>query len=231
VGEDLLRVSAQAQPRLSHRQLAAVLAMATMKSRMGDRDGSDRLARQVAENSQACDVQYLAVGRARLALSLGATREARQLLLNGLEDREGRVGMAMLLAELAELLAREGEMTMYDRYGPQALELGWRSGARKALAQAIRARGIVAMADGRLDDALADIESAFTRYADLGTVWEEARTRYALAGLYRRRGEPGDEQRAYDELTRAQAIFSSLSAVRDLARTRTALAGGDIRLP
>jgi class 3 adenylate cyclase/tetratricopeptide (TPR) repeat protein/ribosomal protein L40E len=230
-GEDLLRVSAQAQPRFSHRQLAAVLAMATMKSRMGDRDGSDRLARQVAENSQACDVQYLAVGRARLALSLGATREARQLLLNGLEDREGRVGMAMLLAELAELLAREGEMTMYDRYGPQALELGWRSGARKALAQAIRARGIVAMADGRLDDALADIESAFTRYADLGTVWEEARTRYALAGLYRRRGEPGDEQRAYDELTRAQAIFSSLSAVRDLARTRTALAGGDIRLP
>jgi predicted ATPase/class 3 adenylate cyclase len=230
-GEDLLRVSAQAQPRLSHRQLAAILAMATMKSRMGDRDGSDRLARQVAENSQACDVQYLAVGRAQLALSLGATREARQLLLNGLEDREGRVGMAMLLAELAELLAREGDLTLYDRYGPQALELGWRSGARKALARAIRARGIVAMAESRWDDALADIESAFTRYADLGTVWEEARTRYALAGLYRRRGEPGDEQRAHDELTRAQAIFSSLSAVRDLARTRSALAGGDIRLP
>jgi len=33
------------------------------------------------------------------------------------------------------------------------------------------------------------------------------------------------------ELTRAQAIFSALSAVRDLARTRSALAGGDIRLP
>ncbi len=55
-------------------------------------------------------MQYLAVGRARLALSLGATREARQLLLNGVEDREGRVGMAMLLAELAELVAREGDL-------------------------------------------------------------------------------------------------------------------------
>ncbi len=230
-GEELLRVSTQAQPRLSHRQLAAVLAMAIIKARMGDRDGSDRLARQVAENSQACDVQYLAVGRARLALALGSTRESRQLLLNGLEDREGRVGMAMLLAELAELLAREGDLALYDRYGPQALELGWRSGARKALAQAVRARGIVAMAAGRWDDALADMESAFTRYSDLGAIWEEARTRYALAGLYRRRVEPGDEQRAHDELTRAQAIFSSLTAVRDLARTRSALAGGDIRLP
>lgn len=231
VGEELLRVSALAQPRLSHRQLAAILAMATIRARTGDRDGSDRLARLVAESSQACDVQYLAVGRARLALAAGAMREARQLLLTGLEDREGRVGMAMLLAELAELLAREGDLALYDRYGPQALELGWRSGARKALAQAIRARGIVAMAAGRWDDALADMESAFTRYSDLGTAWEEARTRYALAGLYRRRGEPGDDQRAHDELTRAQAIFSSLSAVRDLARTRSALAGGDIRLP
>jgi predicted ATPase/class 3 adenylate cyclase len=230
-GEELLHISTQAQPRLSHRQLAAILAMATIKARSGDRDGSDRLARQVAENSQACEVQYLAVGRARLALSLGATREARQLLLKGLDDREGRVGMAMLLAEVAELLAREGDLALYDRYGPQALELGWRSGARKALAQAIRARGIVAMAESRWDDALADIESAFTRYSDLGTIWEEARTRYALAGLYRRRGETGDEQRAYDELTRAQAIFSSLSAIRDLARTRSALAGGEIRLP
>jgi class 3 adenylate cyclase/tetratricopeptide (TPR) repeat protein len=230
-GEELLRLSAQPQPRLSHRQLAAVLALAIIKARIGDRDGADRLARQVAENSQSCDVQYLAVGRARLALALGATREARNLLLDGMEDREGRVGMAMLLAELAELLAREGDLELFARYGPQALELGWRSGARKALAQAIRARGIVAMAEGRWDDALADMESAFTRYADLGTVWEEARTRYALAGLYRRRAEPGDEERAQDELRRAQEIFSSLAAVRDLARTRSALAGGDIRLP
>lgn len=230
-GAELLNISPQAQATLSHRQLAAVLAIAIVKARMGDRDGSDVLARQVAESSQLCGVQYLAVGRARLALAVGATREARQLLLNGLELREGRVGMALLLAELAELLAREGDLDLYERYGPQALELGWRSGARKALAQAIRARGIVALASGRWDDALADMESAFTRYSDLGAVWEEARTRYALAGLYRRRAEPGDDQRAHDELSRALAIFNALGAIRDLARTRSALAGGDIRLP
>lgn len=230
-GNELLAVSTQAPPRPSHRQLAAMLAMAVATARTGDRDGADRLARQVVKNSQMLEVQYLTLGRARLALAMGATREARQMLLSGLEAREGRVALAMLLAELAELLAREGDLDLYDRFGPQALELGWRSGARKALAQAIRARGIVAMRAGRWDDGLADLESAFTRYSDLGTPWEEARTRYALAGLYRRRGTSGDDQLAHDELTHALEIFTTLGAVRDIARARAALAGGDIRLP
>lgn len=230
-GEELRAISAHINVRLSHRQLAAMLALATTKARMGDRDGADVLSRRISETTLGTDVQYLVLGRARLALAKGATREARQLLLDGLEAREGRVGMALLLAELAELLAREGDVALYERYGAQALELGWRSGARKALAQAIRARGIVAMAAGRLEDGLADLESAFSRYADLGTAWEEARTRYALAGLFRRRAEADDEQRAREELSRALEMFTQLGAVRDIARARAALAGGDVRLP
>jgi tetratricopeptide (TPR) repeat protein len=230
-GEELLSVSTRTNVRLSHRQVGALLALATARARMGDRDEANRLARRADEIGQFDDVQYLALNRARLALATESTREARQLLLDGLENREGRVAMAALLAELAELLAREGDLALYDRYGPQALELGWRSGARKALAQAIRARGIVALAAGRWDDALADLESAFTRYSDLGTTWEEARTRYTLACLYRRRHAADDEQRAHDELNRALEIFSVLGAVRDVARARTALAGGAISLP
>ncbi len=231
VGAELVDVALHTNVRLSHRHLAALLALAIVKARTGDIDGADEIARRVAESNVGADVQYLAVGRARLALAKGAAREARQILLAGLEDREGRVGMPMLLAELAELLARDGNLELYERYGPQAMELGWRSGARKALAQSIRARGIVAMAAGRWDDGLADLESAFTRYTDLGTPWEEARTRYALAGLYRRRGQDGDDQRAHDELQRALSMFTTLGAVRDIARARAALAGGDIRLP
>jgi class 3 adenylate cyclase len=230
-GDELLAIAAQASPRLSHRQLAALLAMADIKARMGDRDGADALARKVAEHSQMCNVQYIAVGRARLALAQGATREARQLLLDGLEEREGRVGMALLLAELAELLALDGDLEQYERYGPQALELGWRSGARKALAQAIRARGIAALSARRWEDAQSDLESAFTRYSDLGTLWEEARTRYALAGLYRRRGNSGDDQRAEDELRRALEVYNAQGAVRDVTLARAALSGGMIRLP
>ncbi|HEU5348531.1 MAG TPA: hypothetical protein VFU63_07950, partial [Ktedonobacterales bacterium] len=230
-GEQLLNVSTQAVVLRSHRLLASVLAMATAKARMGDHDGADALARRVAESGQSCDVQYLAVGRARLALANGATREARQILLSGLEDREGRVGMALLLAELAELAACQGDAELYERYGPQALELGWRSGARKALAQAIRARGIVAVAAERWDDALSDLESACTRYADLGTPWEEARTRFMLAGLYRRRSLAGDDERAQDELNHALEMFNTLGAGRDSTRVRAALAEGEIHLP
>ena len=229
-GDELLNVSTRTTVRLSHRQVGALLALATARARMGDRDGAETLARRAAEIGAFDGVQYLALGRARLALALGNTREARQLLLGGLEVREGRVGMASLLAELAELLALAGEHEMYERYGPQALELGWRSGARKALAQAIRARGIIALAAGRWDDALADLESAFTRYSDLGTTWEEARTRYALAALYHQRNQADDEQRARQELERALEMFSTLGAARDVARARTALAGGDFHL-
>jgi hypothetical protein len=65
----------------------------------------------------------------------------------------------------------------------------------------------------------------------MGTPWEEARTRYALSGLYQRRGAEGDGDLARDELRRALALFEGLHAVRDIARTRAALAGGEVRLP
>jgi len=52
-----------------------------------------------------------------------------------------------------------------------------------------------------------------------------------LASLYRRRADPDDEACAHDELTQALALFEALHAVRDIARARAALAGGDVRLP
>ena len=65
----------------------------------------------------------------------------------------------------------------------------------------------------------------------MGCGWEEARSRYVLAGIYRRRNDPGDDARAREELTQALRLFDDLRAVRDIARVRSALAGGDVRLP
>ena len=167
----------------------ALLSLATIYARMGDADTATRLARSGAESSEPAErtPQYVELARARLALARGATREARQILLAALDLRSGRHSMAAVMAELAEIAARVGDSDLYDRFGPGALELGWRSGARKALAQAVRARAIVAISAGRWDDALADAQSAIRRYVELGCAWEEARSRYALAGLYRRR--------------------------------------------
>jgi class 3 adenylate cyclase len=213
----------------SHRW--ALLDWAIVLARLGDQDGSDAVARRVSELPERTEVQLVGLARARLALARGAVKEARQLLLSSLEAKAGRMVLPALLAELAELGARTGERELYDRFGPQALELGWRSGARKALGQATRARGVVAIADGRWDDGLADLQTALQRFQEFGTIWEEARTRYALAGLYRRRNAEGDEALARDELTRAQALFEALRSVRDIARVRAALAGGEVRVP
>jgi tetratricopeptide (TPR) repeat protein len=209
----------------------ALLACAIVQARTGARDESDRIAALVSELPSRTAVQFLELYRARLALARGAEREARTLLLEALEARSGRLSLPTLLAELAELGARIGDRPLYQRFGTQALELGWRSGARKALAQAIRARGIIAVADARWEDALADLEDALNRYHELGTRWEEARTRYALAGFYRRRNASGDIALAEEALRRALRLFEELHAVRDVARARAALAGGDVRLP
>ena len=211
----------------------ALLSLATIYTRMGDADTATRLARSGAESSEPAErtPQYVELARARLALARGATREARQILLAALDLRSGRHSMAAVMAELAEIAARVGDSDLYDRFGPGALELGWRSGARKALAQAVRARAIVAISAGRWDDALADAQSAIRRYVELGCAWEEARSRYALAGLYRRRHDTRDGDLAREELARALVIFERLQSVRDIARARAALAGGDVRLP
>ncbi len=209
----------------------ALLAWAIAHTRRGELDEAELLVRRMTMAADRSEIQLIELMKGRLALARGATREARQLFLSAYEARSGRVLLPVLLAELAELGARTADLELYERFGAQAAELGWRSGSRKALAQAFRARGIVAIAQMRWDDALADLESALDRYLDMGTKWEEARTRYALAGLYQRRTAGGDEIRAREQLTQALALYEPQRAVRDIARVRAALAGSDVRLP
>ena len=229
-GADLQARAQRTVLRHSNHHLWTLLSLATIAARMGDADASERLGRLVAEASNE-PAQEVEVARARLDMARGEPREAQQALLSALEIRAGRHSMAALMAELAELAARTGDLDLYDRFGAGALELGWRSGARKALAQAIRARAMVEVSASQWDDALADAQNALARYRELGCAWEEARSRYVLAGLFRRRAERGDDERAREELTQALRLFDGLRAVRDIARVRSALAGGDVRLP
>jgi tetratricopeptide (TPR) repeat protein len=234
LGRQLRMAATHVDVVASHRHAWAILALAIAAARTGVRDDTPGHVRREVETmlrSETDKAQYLEVYRGRLALARGATDEAREIFLAALDYRSGRQGLAPLLAELAELGARTGDTALYERFGAQALELGWRSGARKSLAQATRARAIIAIGEERFDDAMTDVENALQIYQSLGTTWEEARTRYVLAGLYRRRASDGDAACAQTELARALALFDALNAVRDIARARAALAGGDIRLP
>ncbi|MFI5273852.1 MAG: ATP-binding protein [Ktedonobacterales bacterium] len=232
-GEQLQRVLTFPGAWQGNQARWALLAVATAAARMGDRDTADALARRINLVADRDEIQFIELYKARFALARGATKEARQTLLGAVEARTGRLMLPMVLAELAELAARTGDRELFERFIPQALELGWRSGARKAHAQAIRARGTVALADSRWDDAQCDLEGALERFREMGTAWEEARTRYVLSGLFARRGEPNGAERARVELTTALATFERLHAVRDIARARAALAGGGagVRLP
>ncbi len=229
--EQLNQVSHSASQPQTPRHRWALLAWAIVLARTGERDAADALMRRVSMVADRGEEAYVELFKARLALARGATKEARQLLLSAVEARSGRFILPALLAELTELGARTGDRALFDHYSAQALELGWRSGARKAQAQATRARGIIAVADEQWDDALADLQAALSRYTELETSWEEARTRYALSGLYQRRGAEGDADRARRELQQALTLFEAQKAVRDIARARAALAGGVVRLP
>jgi hypothetical protein len=46
-----------------------------------------------------------------------------------------------------------------------------------------------------------------------------------------RRGQPDDAEHARNQLTLALEAFNRLHAVRDVARARSALASGEVRLP
>ncbi|MGZ3583105.1 MAG: ATP-binding protein, partial [Ktedonobacterales bacterium] len=231
LGKQLQSLSSQADRAHSEQERLALVALAVTHARMGEREAAERIEHLLTQVPERTPVQFIEVCKARLALARGATKEARQILLAALDVRSGRLAMPMLLAELAELGARGGDHDFYERFGPQALELGWRSGSRKALAQATRARGIMAIAERAWDDAECDLESALKRYQELGTPWEQGRTHYALASFYRHRSSAGDDTLAEQELAHALELFESQHAVRDIARARAALAGRDVRLP
>lgn len=231
LGQRLQTLSTHADLAHSQHERWALIVLAVTHARMGEHEVAERIEQRLNLVAERTPVQFIELSKARLALARGATKEARQILLAALDVRSGRLAMPMLLAELAELGARSGDHEFYDRFAAQALELGWRSGARKALAQTIRARGIMATATSAWDDAQSDLESALKRYQELATPWEQGRTHYALAGFYRRRAAAGDDALAQQELARALELFEPLHAVRDIARAQAALAGKDARLP
>jgi class 3 adenylate cyclase len=234
LGAELVAYAARAKVTYSDRHIWALLALATAATRAGRRDEAESFIHRVAICPTPKDAepqQFVELYRARLALARGAAREGRRILVAALARRAGRQSLAAMLAELAELGARGANAQFYERFGAQALELGWRSGARKALAQATRARAVVALRERRWDDALCEGETALLSFQSLGTPWEAARTRYVLAGVYLRRAAPGDDELARGELTRALDAFERLHAVRELARAKEALASSDVRLP
>ncbi len=205
-----------------------VLADAIALLRIDRLEAAERVLQHLAELPPIVESQYVSVFRGRLQLAQGNYSEAERTLRSALEVRGGRHGYPALLAELSELGARLDRADLIDEFTARAVDIGERSGARKPLAQALRARGAVALRQGRFADARRDIGTALDQFESLGTSWQAARTHYLLAELWRR--SPGStNDRSQHELTRALHLFEQTGAVRDAEYVRHALAGGELR--
>jgi class 3 adenylate cyclase/tetratricopeptide (TPR) repeat protein len=228
-GERLIAIGPRTTLITQNHYRWGVLAFAIALARTGQKDRLDHVIRTLTLLPPVhYEAQYVQVFRARLLLAQGEYSEPESILQAALENTAGRHSYPALLAELAELGARQGRRDLTEKYGQRAVMVGERSGARKPYAQALRARGLVALSDGHMAEARQDLENALERFIQLETHWEEARTRYALAGWWRRQPE---QEFANAELIRALQLFENCGAVRDIARARAALAGGEVRLP
>ncbi|HEV2237366.1 MAG TPA: hypothetical protein VGR57_11960, partial [Ktedonobacterales bacterium] len=230
VGPRMLEVFHRVAVKHSDRLRWALLAVAVVHAYRGEERDVVRYTSYVHPVADAHETQYVGLYQGRLALARGDWQEAERLMLRAFSYEPGRLILAALHSDVAELAARSGNQLVYERYGAEALELGWRSGARKALAQAIRARAIQELRSGEHEDALADLANALRRYADLGTPWEVARTKLLQAALLRQMHRAGEADTARRLLTEALGTFESMGALADAARAKAALAGGEVRL-
>jgi tetratricopeptide (TPR) repeat protein len=229
-GPEMVDILRRVTVKHSDRLRWAFLTIAVAHALRGEERDVGRMMRYVHPVADAHETQYIGLYQGRLALARGDWQEAERLMLRAFNYEPGRQILAALHSDVAELAARTGNRSLFERFGAEALELGWRSGARKALAQAIRARAIVSLHAHQIEDAQADLANALKRYQDLGTPWEVARTRYVLAAVLRHPGAGADHDAARVQLGQALRAFEELGAIADAGRARSALTGGEVRL-
>jgi class 3 adenylate cyclase len=185
----------------------------------GNEPESDRLLEMLLplERTGSGTFTRLLPVTARLLVERGDLTEARSRLVPyppGWRVHAGQMIEARcVLVAAEEAWAESRDVVSEARWYADA-------GGLKALVPfADRLEGLAALADGRREEGLALLRLASARFAELGAVWEQARTDLRLAET-----DPGE---AGDAATSAAATFERLGCVRDAGRAR-ALQGGAV---
>ena len=139
------------------------------------------------------------------------------------------------LASLAELLVMAG--TDLDRQQAQcerAVAAAEQSGGRRSLVIALRARARLRIEQQCWEEAEQDLKRSLVQAQDIDLPWEQGKTLYSLALLYRRRADAlyqdahtqrsADLERARYHFEKALGFFESMKASHDVERVRLALA-------
>jgi ATP/maltotriose-dependent transcriptional regulator MalT len=115
---------------------------------------------------------------------------------------------------MVEILLAGGDTEDARSTADELALLAKESGAPLLLAAAAQAGGAVALAEGEVDEALAQLREAWTSWQQLGMPYESARVRVLLGRVCAEAGDHGSAQLHFDA---ARAVFTRLGAKPDLA--------------
>ena len=212
------------------RQLRALKVLAELAYRAGEHEESERLVRQYQRIFEQDNAQPV-----RLA-TISSAREDWPQALNDLRERVRSAEpfpSPLRLAHLAEVTVLAGE-TLAEQKAicKRAIKLAGESGARKALAVALRARGRMHFAQQAWDSADQDFRQAQKIFKTLDLPWQQGETLTCLGLLHQRQAnllasnQPVQErERGLARLFFEQALgfFESLHTIHDERRVRAAL--------
>lgn len=145
------------------------------------------------------------------ALCLGDNQNALRYLKEAhafgekMQDREPRRQMG----DYAEALAATGELGEAARMAEELVARSRAAQSALILPNALRARAIVAAAQGRMDDATAAIREALAEHEHVDVPFDRARTLLAAGQIRRRLGE---RRAAREALEEARGIFRRLGS-------------------
>jgi tetratricopeptide (TPR) repeat protein len=161
------------------------------------------------------------VAQAELSLLQGNATEAIEQLQPLLDHPDvDQAILADVLVPLAAGHAGNSALATAEELIEQALDNSSSLGQPVTYAEALLVRGEVLAAQGRLQDAIADLEVDVRLAREMEYPNLQARSLYALGLLY---GEQGDRERTRDQLEEALTVFERLRAQPHIQRTQQAL--------
>jgi DNA-binding CsgD family transcriptional regulator len=203
-------------------------ACALVDAHLGRVEAARMNAERVIELSEADDdLAFVVQGRnvlGFLALSLGDAEEAvRRLeplpgMIEQLGIREPTLGFE---PNLAEALVLSGDIEAAREVTGRLAAVGRELDRPRAVATALRCSGLIAAAEGRLDEAIADHVAALRVLEGVGQPFERARSLLALGTAQRRAKRRGEARASLDA---ALAVFAELGAELWVGRAREEIA-------
>jgi class 3 adenylate cyclase len=191
-----------------------------IRRRRGDRAGATEAFRRASE--LGFDPQP---GLALLRLDEGQPDVALQAVSNALADPSGLIQeqRGLLLPAQVTIALAAGAHDVASSAASALTALAEPTASSALAASAAGARGQVALAEGRVDDAIGELLRCVARWADLGAPYETAQAKVDLARAYEDAGRRDDGTM---ELESARAAFDRIGATRSAADLTSRLSAG-----